>query len=248
MTQDQSLKDKVVLVTGGSKGIGEHISYRLAEAGATVFVNYNTSKTAAETIVAKIIAKGGKALAFQADVSKETEVTGLYQNVVEQAGSVDILVNNAGINISRPFLELTLADFQHSLNVNLVSAFLCTQAALPGMIEKNFGRIINISSVAAQLGGVIGPHYAAAKAGMIGLTHSYATLLANYGGITSNAIAPALIETDMIKNNPNIKPTIIPLQRFGKPEEVSDVVLLLATNGYINGQTINVNGGWYMSS
>ena len=114
------------------------------------------------------------------------------------------------------------------------------------MIEKGFGRIINISSIAAQTGGVIGPHYAASKAGLIGLTHSYASILARHG-ITVNAIAPALIETGMIKNNPNIKPNLIPLQRFGKPEEVSEVVLLLVNNGYINGQTINVNGGWYMS-
>jgi len=142
---------------------------------------------------------------------------------------------------------LTLQDFMECINVNLTSAFLATQAALPIMIERNFGRIINISSIAAQLGGVIGPHYAASKAGMLGLTHSYAAILSKYGGITSNAIAPALIETNMVWNNANAKPTLIPLGRFGKTDEVSDVVLLLATNGYITGQTINVNGGWYMS-
>ncbi len=245
--KDQRLTHKVALVTGASKGIGKEIAITLAAAGATVIVNYNSSRSEAEAIVSSIKADEGQAFAIQADVSKETDVKDLFQQITDFTGTVDILVNNAGVGPIKPFLELTLADFQQSININLTSHFIVTQAALPAMIEKNFGRIINISSIAAQLGGVIGPHYAAAKAGQIGLTHSYAALLAKYGGITSNAIAPALIETDMIKNNPNIKPTIIPIGRFGQPEEVADIVLLLATNGYINGQTINVNGGWYMS-
>lgn len=120
------------------------------------------------------------------------------------------------------------------------------QAALPAMIQKKSGRIINISSVAAQVGGVVGPHYAASKAGMQGLTHYYAAYLAS-SGITVNSIAPALIETDMIKNNPRVKTGLIPVGRFGLPEEVASVVVMLAANGYITGQTINVNGGWYMS-
>jgi 3-oxoacyl-[acyl-carrier protein] reductase len=132
------------------------------------------------------------------------------------------------------------------LDVNLKSVFLVTQAALPSMRAVKWGRIINLSSVAAQTGGVIGPHYAASKAGIIGLTHSYAALLAKEG-ITVNAIAPALIETDMIRDNPRATPALIPVGRFGTVEEVADVVVTLATNGYITGQTINVNGGWYMS-
>jgi 3-oxoacyl-[acyl-carrier protein] reductase len=241
------LSGKIALVTGGSKGLGKDIVLNLAAAGAIVIINYNSSRSAAEELATTVVKNGGQAFALQTDVSKETEVARLFSQIRQQAGDVDILINNAGINPSKPLLDLTLADFQQSLDTNLTSAFLTTQAALPSMIEKNFGRIINISSVAAQLGGVIGPHYSASKAGMIGLTHSYAALTAKYGGITSNAVAPALIETDMIKNNPNIKPTLIPLGRFGQPSEVSDVVMLLATNGYINGQTINVNGGWYMS-
>ncbi len=244
---NQPLKNLTALVTGASRGIGKEIAFTLAEAGATVIVNYNNSKLEADDIVSTIKSKGGMAFALQADVSKKTAVANLFKQITDVSGSVDILVNNAGINPSKPFLELTLADFQLSIDNNLTSTFMVTQAALPAMIEKNFGRIINISSIAAQSGGVIGPHYAAAKAGQLGLTHSYAALLAKYGGITSNAVAPALIETDMIKHNPNIKPAIIPLGRFGQPSEVADVVLLLATNGYINGQTINVNGGWYMS-
>lgn len=241
------LKGKIALVTGGSKGLGKSIAYKLASAGATIIVNYNSSEVAAKAIVNDIEANGGIAYAIQADVSDEAAVKHLYAQIEDKAGSVDIVVNNAGINPVKPLLELTLKDFQQSLDVNLTSAFLVTQAALPAMIARKTGRIINISSVAAQLGGVIGPHYAAAKAGMIGLTHSYAAMLAQYGGITSNAVAPALIETEMIKDNPNIKPAIIPIGRFGQPDEVADVVLLLAENGYINGQTFNVNGGWYMS-
>ena len=129
---------------------------------------------------------------------------------------------------------------------NLTSAFLVTQAVLPRMRASRWGRIINVSSVAAQLGGVVGPHYAASKAGMHGMTHAYAALLAKEG-ITANAIAPALIETAMIANNPKAKPDLIPVGRFGAADEVAAVAVMLARNGYITGQTINVNGGWYMS-
>ncbi|WP_236065513.1 SDR family NAD(P)-dependent oxidoreductase [Niastella soli] len=203
--ENKTLDGKVALVTGGSKGLGQEISFVLASAGATVIVNYNKSQSDAERITARIKASGGKAVAIKADVSREADISSLYSEIKEQVGSVDILVNNAGINPSKPLLELTLEDFQKSINVNLTAAFLTTQAALPAMIEKNYGRIINISSVAAQLGGVIGPAYAASKAGMLGLTHSYAALLAKYGGITSNAIAPALIETEMIKKQSQYK-------------------------------------------
>ncbi|MFB6454763.1 3-oxoacyl-ACP reductase family protein [Chitinophaga sp. Hz27] len=244
---EQSLQHKVALVTGSSRGLGKDIAIHLANAGATVIINFHKNEEQATAVVQHIVANGGKAFAFQANVAEEAAVISLFENIREAAGDVDILVNNAGINPSRSLSEVSLSDFQQALNVNLTSAFLTTQQAIPSMIAKQYGRIINISSVAAQTGGVIGPHYAASKAGLIGLTHSYASLLARYGGITANAIAPALIETDMIKDNPNIKPTLIPIGRFGQPEEVTSVVLMLATNGYINGQTINVNGGWYMS-
>ena len=124
--------------------------------------------------------------------------------------------------------------------------FLVIQAALPGLRQRKRGRIINLSPVAAQLGGVIGPHYAASKAGAIGLTHAYAALLAKEG-ITANAIAPALVETEMITSNPKARPDLIAVGRFGSVEEVADVVVMLASNGYITGQTISVNGGWYMT-
>jgi 3-oxoacyl-[acyl-carrier protein] reductase len=242
----RSFQNKVALITGAASGIGKHISLLLAKAGITVIINYHNRVEEAKKIEETIIQQGGKAKAIQADVSDEADVNSLVNSIQDSFGTVDILVNNAGINPFKPFDKITLYDWQKTLTINLTSAFIVTQAIIPAMIEKGFGRIINISSIAAQTGGVIGPHYAASKAGLIGLTHSYASLLAKHG-ITANAIAPALIETDMIKNNPNIKPELIPLQRFGKPEEVSEVVLLLVNNGYINGQTINVNGGWYMS-
>jgi 3-oxoacyl-[acyl-carrier protein] reductase len=132
------------------------------------------------------------------------------------------------------------------LTANLKSCFLVTQAVVPGMRARQRGRIINLSSVAAQVGGVIGPHYAASKAGMLGLTHFYAHRLVKEG-ITVNAIAPALIETEMVTSLPNAQPDRIPVGRFGAPEEVAQVAVLLARNGYITGQTINVNGGWFMS-
>jgi 3-oxoacyl-[acyl-carrier protein] reductase len=245
--EQQLLAGKVALVTGSSRGLGKEIAMHLANEGATVIINYLKNRDQADQVIQQITSKGGSAFAFQANVANEGEVKTLFAKVAEVAGSVDILVNNAGINPARSLQDVSLQDFQQALDVNLTSAFLTTQLAIGSMIEKKYGRIINISSVAAQVGGVIGPHYAASKAGLIGLTHSYASLLARYSGITANAIAPALIETDMIKDNPNIKPALIPIGRFGKPDEVASVVLLLATNGYITGQTFNVNGGWYMS-
>jgi 3-oxoacyl-[acyl-carrier protein] reductase len=240
-------ENKIALITGAASGIGKVIAMALAKEGAKVVINYHKRKEEAHKLEEAIRTQGGHAKAIQADVSDEAAVQFLFDSIKDVFGSVDILVNNAGINPSKPLEQITLADWQQTVTINLTSAFLVTQAAVPAMIEKGFGRIINISSIAAQTGGVVGPHYAASKAGLIGLTHSYASLLAKHR-ITANAIAPALIDTEMIKNNPNIKPDYIPLQRFGQPEEVSDVVLLLVNNGYISGQTINVNGGWYMSS
>jgi 3-oxoacyl-[acyl-carrier protein] reductase len=161
-------------------------------------------------------------------------------------GQVDILVNNAGIVSAKPLPEISETDWDEMLAVNLKSAFLVIQRVLPGMRARRWGRIINLSSVAAQTGGVTGPHYAASKAGLLGLTHSYARQLVKEG-ITVNAIAPALIETEMVTGNLNVTPMMIPVGRFGTPDEVAAVVVLLARDGYITGQTINVNGGWYMS-
>jgi 3-oxoacyl-[acyl-carrier protein] reductase len=226
------LSNRVALVTGGSRGIGRAVAEALAKAGATVAVNYQS----------RAPEPGSHAMAVQADVSNAAEVERLIRTV----GRVDILVNNAGIARPQPIHQITEADWDDVLRVNLKSAFLVTQAVLPGMRERKWGRIINISSVAAQVGGVVGPHYAASKAGMHGMTHYYAAHLASEG-IRVNAIAPALIDTDMVRSNLNASPAKIPVGRFGHVDEVAEVAVMLAGNDYITGQTISVNGGWYLT-
>jgi 3-oxoacyl-[acyl-carrier protein] reductase len=240
------LTNRVALVTGASRGIGRDIAIALAGAGARVAVNYRTASSRAGEVVHEIAAAGGTAVALQADVSDPMAAAALVREAEVRLGPIDILVNNAGILARKPLDELGPADWHEAIRVNLSSAFYITQAALTGMRARRWGRIIMLSSIAAQTGGVIGPHYAASKAGLIGLTHSYASLLAREG-ITANAIAPALIETDMIRGNDAITPDFIPIGRFGSPDEVAAVALLLASNGYISGQTIGVNGGWYMT-
>lgn len=241
------IQGKVAFVTGGSRGLGLAIAGVLAGAGVHVALGFRSNKNEA-VVAAKNLAStfGIKAIAVGGDVSQSAEVTRAIDQIVKDLGEVSILVNNAGINPPGTIESLTEDDWNATIAVNLTSAFLVTQKVLPAMRKAKFGRIIMMSSVAAQLGGVIGPHYSASKAGMLGLMHSYAHLLAKEG-ITSNAICPALIETDMIKGNPNIKPELLPVGRFGKPEEVADVALTIARNGYITGQTFNVNGGWYQS-
>jgi 3-oxoacyl-[acyl-carrier protein] reductase len=182
----------------------------------------------------------------RADVSRGADVQEMVRTVESKLGAVAILVNNAGIALVQQIEEIREEDWNEMIAVNLTSCFLVTQAVLPAMRASWWGRIINISSVAAQAGSIVGPHYAASKAGMLGLTRGYAKLLAKEG-ITVNAIAPALIETGMVKSNPNARPELIPVGRFGAVEEVADVAVMLAGNGYITGQTVNVNGGWYMS-
>ena len=237
---------KIALVTGGSRGIGRAAAVALAKAGADVAVNFQHREAEAQAVCSEIDGTGSRSLAIKADVSKAAEVARLVETVEKGLGSIDILVNNAGISRPQPLAEITEQDWDEILTVNLKSMFLVTQAVLPGMRQRKWGRIINLSSVAAQTGGVIGPHYAASKAGAIGLTHSYAALLAKEG-ITTNAIAPALVETEMITSNPKARPDLIPVGRFGTVEEVADVVVMLACNAYITGQTISVNGGWYMT-
>ncbi|MCX6923670.1 MAG: 3-oxoacyl-ACP reductase FabG [Verrucomicrobia bacterium] len=226
--------------------MGRATAVALAKAGADVAINFQHRETEAQAVCREIEDMGRRALAVRADVSKAAEVAHLVETVEKGLGRIDILVNNAGISRPQPLPQITEQDWDEVLTVNLKSMFLVTQAVLPEMSQRKWGRIINLSSVAAQLGGVIGPHYAACKAGVIGLTHSYAAVLAKEG-ITVNAITPALIETEMITSNPKARPDLIPVGRFGKVEEVADVVVMLACNGYITGQTISVNGGWYMT-
>ena len=240
------LTGKVALVTGASRGIGRAAALALAEAGVDVAVNYRVREDQAQEVCSRIRSLGRRALAVGADVSRAAEVNRLVDAVEQELGPVDILVNNAGQLWQKPLEEITEADFDTMIAVNLKSAFLVTQRLLPNMRARKWGRIVNLSSVAAQTGGVTGPHYAASKAGMHGLTHSYARQLFKEG-ITVNTIAPALIETEMVTENLAVTPEVVPVGRFGEAAEVGQVIVMLAGNGYVTGQTINVNGGWYMS-
>jgi 3-oxoacyl-[acyl-carrier protein] reductase len=240
------LTGKVALVTGASRGIGAASAIALAKAGCDVAVNYRVRGDEAEAVCEQIRAAGRRAFAVCADVSRAKEAQKMASLVAGELGTVSVVVNNAGVARPQKIEEITEEDWNEIIDVNLKSTFMVTQAMLPGMREQKWGRVINLSSVAAQTGGVIGPHYAASKAGMIGLTHSLATLMMKEG-ITVNAIAPALIATEMVTSNPKANPEIIPVGRFGDVDDVSSVVVLLAQNGYITGQTINVNGGWYFS-
>ena len=236
------LTGRVALVTGASRGIGAAIAIALAEAGADVAINYRERAVEAEAVVAAIVAAGRAAIAVQADVSGSEAVAGMTRTVTEKIGPVDILVNNAGIALIRGIDDLTEADFDQTISVNLKSAFLCTQAVLPHMRAQSWGRIVNISSGAARGAGGVGLHYNASKAGMEGLTRGYAARLVKQG-ITVNAVAPSLIETDMVKSGLASAPTRIPLGRFGTSEEVAQVVLMLIGNAYMTGQTIALSGG-----
>jgi 3-oxoacyl-[acyl-carrier protein] reductase len=240
------LSGKGALVTGASRGIGRAVALALAAAGAEVAVNYRGREAAAREVCAAIAALGRRALPLKADVSRADEVAALVAAIEAKLGPVMILVNNAGLVSAQPLPDISEADWDEMLAVNLKSAFLVTQRVLPGMRARGFGRIINLTSIAAQTGGITGPHYAASKAGLIGLTHSYARHLVKEG-ITVNAIAPALIATEMVTGSLRADPSLIPVGRFGAPDEVAAVAVLLAQNGYITGQTINVNGGWHMS-
>jgi 3-oxoacyl-[acyl-carrier protein] reductase len=240
------LRGKVALVTGGSRGIGRQIALALAGQGADIALNFLKSQKEADQAAQQIRALGSRCLEVRADVSRSDAVQEMMKSIQAALGPVQILVNNAGMSRPQALQDISETDWDELIRTNLKSAFLVTQAALAGMRAARWGRIVNISSVAAQLGGVVGPHYAASKAGLIGLTHSYALLLSKEG-ITVNAVAPALIATDMVRSNPNARADRIPVGRFGTVEEVAEAVLLLVGNGYITGQTLNVNGGWYMS-
>ncbi|MGA2963187.1 MAG: SDR family NAD(P)-dependent oxidoreductase [Candidatus Korobacteraceae bacterium] len=241
------INKKVALVTGGSRGIGRAIAIALAEAGAGVVVNYKENKSAADEVVATIVSRGRHAIAIRADVTVPKQVESMIDAATKEFGDIGILVNNAGIARARKLEDVDLALFDEAYSVNLRSAFVVTSAVLAAMRRNRWGRLIFISSTAANVGGVVGPHYAASKAGMIGLMHSYASQLVKEG-ITANVISPALVETDMVRSDLRVEPTRIPVGRFGRPEEVAEVAVMLARNSYITGQAINVNGGLYPTS
>jgi len=241
MTITPDLNGRVALVTGASRGIGAAIAAALAEAGAAVAVNYRERAREADAVVADIGSRGGRAVATAADVSQADAVAKMVAHVTSALGSIDILVNNAGVAIVRGIDDLTEADFDRTIAVNLKSAFLCTRAVLPAMRARKWGRIVNISSGAARGGGAIGVHYNASKAGMEGLTRGYAARLVKEG-ITVNAVAPSLIETDMMRGRSDLAQRI-PLGRMGRSDEVAQAVLMVLGNDYMTGQTIMLNGG-----
>jgi 3-oxoacyl-[acyl-carrier protein] reductase len=236
------LTDRVALVTGGSRGIGRAVALSLADAGAAVAVNYRERAEEAAAVVDAIRKTGGRAMAIGADVSKSAEVSAMVRAIERELGPVDVLINNAGIALMRGLDDLTEEDFDLTIAVNLKSAFLCTQAVIPGMRTRKWGRIVNISSGAARGAGGVGVHYNASKAGMEGLTRGYAARLVK-DGVTVNAVSPSLIETDMVKAGLASAVSRIPVGRFGTSEECAQVVLMLVGNGYMTGQTVPLSGG-----
>ncbi|HZT47718.1 MAG TPA: 3-oxoacyl-ACP reductase family protein [Hyphomicrobiaceae bacterium] len=238
------LAGRVALVTGAARGIGKAIALALAQAGADVAVNYRERLDAAEAVASAVRKLGRRTVAVRADVSQGPEVRELVAAVARELGPIDILVNNAGIAIRRGIDDLSEADFDRTIAVNLKSAFLCTQAVLPGMRARRWGRIVNISSGAARGAGVVGLHYNASKAGMEGLTRGYAARLAKEG-VTVNAVAPSLIATDMTSSLEAA--ARIPVGRFGLADEVAQAVLMVAGNAYMTGQTVQVNGGLHFN-
>jgi 3-oxoacyl-[acyl-carrier protein] reductase len=241
MTIKQDLSARTALVTGASRGIGAAIAIALAEAGAAVAINYRERSDDAASVVAKIKSMGGRAVAVAADVSQAAAVAKMMERVASNLGPIDILVNNAGMAIVRGVDDLTESEFDQTIAVNLKSAFLCTQAVLPAMRARKWGRIVNISSGAARGAGAIGVHYNASKAGMAGLTRGYAARVVK-DGITVNAVAPSLIETDMMRGRTDLARNI-PLGRMGHVDEVAQAVAMVIGNSYMTGQTIVLNGG-----
>ena len=245
------LNGKTALVTGASRGIGRAIAFKLAEQGANLVLNYNKSLSSIEEVVKEIEAKGGKAIAIQGDVSVFEEAEKIVKAAVINFGSLDILVNNAGITKDGLLLRMKEEDFDKVINVNLKGTFNCIKHAAPIMLKQKSGRIVNISSVVGITGNAGQVNYAAAKAGIIGMTKATAKELASRG-ITVNAVAPGFIQTDMTEELADkVKETIIgniPLKRLGTAKDVADLVAFLVGEDslYITGQIINVDGGMVM--
>ena len=245
-TNLQKLSDKVAIVTGASRGIGKATVLALAAQGAKVVVNYARNSEAADAVVAEITQAGGEAIAIGADVSQVDAVEEMVKETKAKFGKIDILVNNAGITRDTLLLRMKPEDWQAVINLNLTGVFLCCKAVSKLMLKQKSGRIINISSVAGVMGNPGQANYSAAKAGVIGLTKTLAKEFASRG-VTVNAVAPGFIETDMtegLQAEEVLK--AIPLNRYGKPEEIADMICFLAgstASNYITGQVFNVDGG-----
>lgn len=249
---DLMFNDKVVLVTGASRGIGRAIAKDFAESGAKVCINYSSSKEKAVELKEEIISKGFTAEIFQSNIADESSVKAMFDEIEKTFGVVDILVNNAGITKDNIILRMKSEEWDDVINTNLKGAFNCIKIASKGMMKKRYGKIINITSVVAFTGNVGQANYISSKSGIVGLTKSAAIELAGRG-IRVNAIAPGFIETEMTKDLPedvkNGMLSRILLGYFGKPEDVSKACLFLASpdSDYITGSVLHVNGGMFLS-
>ncbi len=237
---------KVAIITGGNRGIGQGVSLGLADDGMDIAVIYYQHQIEAENIIEALQAKGCKALAYKVDVAQKAQVTEVVSKIFDVFGQIDVLVNNAGIATKSTTIDLIEADWDRVIDVNLKGVFLCSQAVIPYMKQAGFGRIINLTSIAGQTGGGIGPHYAASKAGVIGLTRFMANELGP-DGITVNAVSPSGVQTELLTSlgfQPNDRR---PVRRIGTPEDIAAAVRYLASDSasYVTGQVLSVNGGIY---
>lgn len=242
---------RTIVVTGGSKGIGRAICKAFAAPGVGVYFNFNSPETTGQDTAKDISTAGGVAKGMRVDVSSETEVTDFFKTIIDETGRIDVLVNNAGITKDTLLLRMKEKDWDNVIRVNLKGTFNCTKAAAKAMLKQRYGRIINITSIAGVSGNPGQANYAAAKAGIIGLTKTVAKELGSRG-ITANAIAPGFIQTHMTEGiAEKTKSEIIsqiPLGRTGIPEDIAGVAVFLASKSanYITGQVIHVNGGMYI--
>jgi len=249
--QHMPLAGKIALVTGSSQGIGRATAERLARSGADIVINYRSNASAASETKSSIEDMGRRCVAIQADVSQEEEVVRLFIEANSALGPISVLVNNAGTTHDKLILQMSLSDFEHVIHTNLDSAFLCTKAALRGMMKARWGRIVNVASVAGLLGNAGQANYSASKAALIALTMSTAREMASRN-ITANAVAPGFVPTELTSNLTEQQRKYIidvtPLGRYGTPEEVAAMIhfLCLPEAGYITGQIICVDGGMAM--